>query len=899
MKRPYNYNPISLLSNKKTAAELFSSSEQKYKTIIENSVHAFLFAVPDGSILETNRAALAMFGYTADEFKQIKRWHILEQTEHYFSNALIEREKKGFTITEAIGIKKNGDRFPVEVSSNLFKDFNGEQRSSMMISDISIRKKAEADMKLTNERYNLVVKATKDLVWDWDLTTDKVYRQGYNLTGTNEQKSNDFIENIKDWTDHIHPEDKERIKERIIYYKNSSSETDFNFEYRFRKEDGTYVYINDKGYLIRNEHGKVIRMIGAAEDITERKQHELAIEESEQRYKMFIKHSTEGIWRIELPEALDINTPLHKLLEQVHANAYLAECNDAFAKMYGFNNPEEIVGTKLSALLPASNPVNQQYLIKFLSNNFKVENEISYELDKNRNELIVANNMIGNIENGFLKRAWGTQRDITLQKKAERALAASENHLRTIAQADPECIKLLSKDGIILEMNPAGLEMIDADSEDQVLGKNALNLVLPKYQDAFKQMLTDGFAGKKVKLVFEIIGFKGRRLFMESHCVPLRNDTNNIISLMAVTRDITESRNAQTRLIDSEERYRYLFNNNPASTIIWEIETMKIIEVNETAVKLYGYSREEFLQMTVMDLRPENEQKKLRELEFNGMPGATEMETSTWDHITKDGSRIIMEITPYKIEFKGQQAILSLSTNITEKVLLENSLIEERKLRQQQITEAVITGQEKERTELGEELHDNINQILASTKLYIECALKDKNPRFDLMAASKSLVEKAMTEIRNLSKSLLPPSLGEIGLHQALQELIDNIKQVNPLQISLKWNDTCEAEFDNKLKLTIFRIVQEQINNVIKHADATKACISIEKIEENLVVSIKDDGLGFNTALKKNGVGLRNISSRAEVNNGKVSIISKPGEGCLLIVRFTIIDLEPKTVISI
>jgi len=891
--------PFNSVEQNPSSQYLHIYKEDKYRAVIENSIHAFLLAVPDGTILETNNAASTMFGYTAAEFKNIKRWHVIDHTDEYFIKALKEREQKGFTLTEAVGIKKNGEQFPIEVSSSIFKDHTGQNRSSIMISDISIRKKAEAALLLSNERFDLVVKATKNLVWDWDLVTGEIYRNGNNLSEVYGHTDNEIIKNIKDWAEYIHPEDKERIKEKIDYYKNSSNETDFNFEYRFRRGDGSYVYINDKGYLLRNEKGKVVRMIGAAEDITERKKSALAIEESEKRYKMFLKQSTEGIWRIELTEAIKIDTPLDKLLELCFNNAHIAECNDAFAKMYGYTGAECMVGVPLSKVLPVTNPVNQEYLIKFLTEGFNVQNEISYETDKDGNQLIFMNNMVGIIEDGYLKRAWGTQRNITEQKKAERALAANENHLRAIVQTDPECIKLLSKEGIILEMNPAGLEMVEAEHVDQVLGKNALNLVLPKYQEAFRKMLNNVFDGKKENLVFEIKGFKGRRLFLESHCVPLRNETNNIIALLAVTRDITESKNAQARLMASEERYRYLFNNNPASIIVWDEESLNIIEVNETAIELYGYKRDEFLQLNVLDLRPEKERADFLKLINGGILNKTDNEVSTWHHIKKDGSKVIMEITPYKIKYNGKQAVLALANDITEKIQLENSLTEERQLRQQQITEAVITGQEKERTELGQELHDNINQILASTKLYIECALKDENPRKDLIAESKSMLEKAMFEIRNLSKSLLPPSLGEVGLLQALHELVDNIKQVNNLNIAILWNDTNENEICDKLKLTIFRIVQEQLNNVIKHADAKKAVISIAHKDQLLIVHIKDDGLGFNTALKKNGVGLRNISSRAEVNNGTVSIISSPGEGCELIVTFPLAVDTRKNIIEI
>ncbi len=862
--------------------------EEKYRAIVQNSVHAFFLSVMDGAILETNPAATEMFGYTFDEFKFLKRWDFIDHTDPNLLLALQQREKTGFAMTEATGIKKNGERFPIEITSTYFKDINGEGRTSTMISDLSIRKKAEAAMRLSNERYDLVVKATKDLVWDWDLVTGEIYRSGNGLFDVYGHSNNVAIKNIQDWGDYIHPLDKDKIKEQIDYYIYSAVETDFNFEYRFRKEDGDYAYINDKGYIIRDEQGKAIRMIGAAENISERKKSELAIEESEQRYKMFLQQSTEGIWRIELEEALHISTPVQEMIEYCYSSSWLAECNDSFAKMYGYEKAEDIIGTPLHEILPIDNPLNRDFLVNFFTKGFKVHDELSFETDKAGNQLIISNNMVGIIEGEYFKRVWGTQRNITEQKKTEKALAESENHLRTIVQTNPECIKLLDKEGIILEMNPAGLAIIEADSLDQVVGKNVFTLVLPAHREAFKKLIADVFEGNAGELEFEITGLKGKRCYMETNCVPLRNANDDIISLLSVTHEITERKKAQALLLASEERYRYLFNNSPSNIIIWDMDDYHIIEVNESSIDLYGYTRDEFLQKTVLDIRSAKEQQKVASLvkeaeKTNGFKKSILCET-----LTKDGRRLFMDITAYKILYNGKYVILAQGNNVTEKIQLENSLNAEREIRQQQITEAVITGQEKERTELGEELHDNINQILASTKLYIECALKDKVPRKDLIEESKSLLEKAMTEIRNLSKSLLPPSLGEMGLLQALTELAENIKEVNELAISIEWNDTDENTISDKLKLTSFRIVQEQLNNVIKHAAAKNVIISITKTETALQVIVKDDGQGFDTALKRNGVGLRNIISRAEVNKGKVIINSAPGAGCKMIVNFSV-----------
>jgi signal transduction histidine kinase len=246
-----------------------------------------------------------------------------------------------------------------------------------------------------------------------------------------------------------------------------------------------------------------------------------------------------------------------------------------------------------------------------------------------------------------------------------------------------------------------------------------------------------------------------------------------------------------------------------------------------------------------------------------------------------------MEISSHTITYNGKKAVLTLGNNVTEKVLLENSLMEERKIRQQQITDAVITGQEKERVEIGQELHDNINQILATTKLYLEYALVQKKSRHKLINESKILTEKAMMEIRKLSNSLLPPSLEEVGLLEALNDLVENIKTVNSIKIITNWEEFTEYALDKKLKLTIFRIVQEQLNNIIKHAHATSAKISIVQKNDQVWLRIEDDGIGFDTSRRKNGVGIKNIISRSEVNNGKVSIQSKPGEGCVIAVCFT------------
>ena len=349
-----------------------------------------------------------------------------------------------------------------------------------------------------------------------------------------------------------------------------------------------------------------------------------------------------------------------------------------------------------------------------------------------------------------------------------------------------------------------------------------------------------------------------------------------------------ERKDAEQLIKTSEENYRYLFDNNPATILIWNLDDFQILEVNDAAINLYGYSKEEFLSKTLMDIRPGDDREKLTRA-VERLRSENSKASGVWKYFNKKGDILNMDISSHRIVYHGKQAVLSLANDITERVLLEDKLAEEKTKKQQEITAAIITAQVQERSFLGEELHDNINQILATAKLFMDCALADDGLRINHLKESKHLIQNAMEEIRKLSKTLLPPSVGENGLQEALTDVIEKIKLVNDkIQFDIDWQIPNENILNEKLKLTIFRIVQEQLNNIFKHANASTIIISLQQEEETLQLTIKDNGIGFDPAKKRNGVGLQNITNRAELMNGTVTINSRPGAGCELIIHFTV-----------
>jgi len=199
--------------------------------------------------------------------------------------------------------------------------------------------------------------------------------------------------------------------------------------------------------------------------------------------------------------------------------------------------------------------------------------------------------------------------------------------------------------------------------------------------------------------------------------------------------------------------------------------------------------------------------------------------------------------------------------------------------------QATIDGQEKERREIGRELHDNINQHLTTTRLYLEVA-KDKAEGEALIMISKAhkgLMD-IVTEIRLISQSLVPPSLSDIGLIESIEDLCEPLKSMHTFLIDFQHHQFNEALLPENMKLMLFRIIQEQVNNIVRHSNARQILIRLQTISARVNLSIADNGKGFDPATVKKGLGLDNISNRAGLFGGKLTIDAAPGKGCSIYV---------------
>lgn len=338
----------------------------------------------------------------------------------------------------------------------------------------------------------------------------------------------------------------------------------------------------------------------------------------------------------------------------------------------------------------------------------------------------------------------------------------------------------------------------------------------------------------------------------------------------------------------SNESYRNLFYNNPMPIFIWDIHSLQILEVNDVAQQEYGYTRDELLSMNMLELRPEDDHERIRIFVKEFIEAGIMKKSGIWLHKRKNGELMVLDISSHKIDYKGTPAILAIHNNITEKVRLEEKLEEERLLKQKEITEATIQVQEKERYDISTELHDNVNQQLTVAMMYIASAQQKYPNEGELLKQSSGFILNAIEEIRKLSQNLVTPLIKHFGLGKAIEGLFDDISVVNHFQLDLDTENFLEDDIRYEFKLSVFRIVQEMMNNIIKHAKATEVKLQLKREKEHIYLSLSDNGIGFRVEQQRKGIGIYNIISRSEVYNGDVNIESAPGKGTAITITFPI-----------
>ncbi|MBL7763476.1 MAG: PAS domain-containing protein [Chitinophagaceae bacterium] len=321
----------------------------------------------------------------------------------------------------------------------------------------------------------------------------------------------------------------------------------------------------------------------------------------------------------------------------------------------------------------------------------------------------------------------------------------------------------------------------------------------------------------------------------------------------------------------------------------WNMQSGHIFR-NDTLMKMIGYPVNETdgLDWWFRRIHPED-----RERVNNRVNEAIDKQLLFWEDEYRfqcaDGEYKFIHDHGYVVYENGRPVkMIGSLHDVAEIDSLQSQLNNDTLRRQKELSETVIRVQEIERARIGYELHDNINQIISTAKLFVDMFNPLNDQQKQAKGKSIHYLVMAIEEIRKLSKELVTTQFKEKELTASLQKMITDLQASSGIQITFTHDSVADSLSDGK-KVVIFRIIQEQLKNIITHSAADKACIFLRGNADTVELVIKDNGKGFNALETRRGIGLSNIYERTKFYNGNAELETKIGEGCKLIIRIPIL----------
>jgi two-component system, cell cycle sensor histidine kinase and response regulator CckA len=311
------------------AEQALRESERRYRLLMEHASDGIVIFDRSGKTLTVNTRACEMLGYDREELLQLNARDLIAPAESAPEPAFLDLAEGETEIRERLYRRKDGQVIPVEVSARALEDGTIQG----MIRDITERKRTEDALRRSEERFRTVARATNDTVWDWDVVTNQIWwNEGMQLQFRFAPE--EVGPSIDWWAQRLHPDDFQKVQAGIREALDSGEQFWWD-EYRFRRGDDTYAYIFDRGYIVRDDDGRAVRMIGAMMDITERQQAEEALRASEEQYRALFDTNPLPLWVLD-PQDL----------------RFLA-VNQAAVRHYGYS-PDRFMEMTLPELMPSN-----------------------------------------------------------------------------------------------------------------------------------------------------------------------------------------------------------------------------------------------------------------------------------------------------------------------------------------------------------------------------------------------------------------------------------------------------------------------------------------------------------------------------------------------------------------
>jgi len=876
-------------------------SEEKFRTIAENSLMGVAI-IQDNKVKYINQQFAILSGYDVDEVKEFGPMDIFQSIYPDDRKLVMEQlRKKQKGLKDYIShyqyriFDKEGG---IKWVDNYSKTINFMGRPADLVSgiDITDRKKAEQELKESEEKFRTITEhSTIGIVIIQD---DKIKYVNQAILGINEYTIDEMMEwSSKELINNIHPEDR---KQAIEYLKG--------------RQTGDYALPPYSSYRIITKSGKIkwidsysrtVTYLGQfadlalVTDVTDQNLAKQELKESEEKYRLLFENMNAGFGYSEVI-VNDDNKPI---------DYRFIEVNSQFEKLTGLK-VSDIIGKTVTEVLPENDPADWigRYGKVGLTGEPLTAEDYSEPLDR-------WYNVSGySPKKGFFAVTFS---DITDRKRAEQKLKVSEEKYRHLFATSPYFIGLIDTKGVLIDCNNVSNEILSLHSKEDIIGKNITEIfslneknkyLIPIFENFIKNTF-EGAGTNQEPFDFQLYRSIGGYLWLHIEGTLIEIEKQQLIQF--IIQDITERKQAEEKLKDSEEKYRHLFENSPFSIVLLNYEG-KIIDMNPKTTELFGYKKEDLIDknyLTLMDIFPNETIPGLRlvqDLMSKGEPSSPIIKPQITKIYNKDKKLTWVESELSIIKIGGKRVIQAIIQDITEKKLAEEKLKEsERILRQQNIE---LKELDRLKTDFISIAAHDLKTPLISVGGYIDLILLREK---ELNEEVKEDLNRVLNNVRRL-EGYINRLLDVMKIEAKKVELVkreENIHDIiinclSDLEFQIGQKDlTINFDISENLKLRIdhFRISQAILNlltNAVKYTPKNgKIDISIVDEGESALFKIKDNGKGltseeiqkifgkfvtieqgvdgYSSLDKGSGLGLYIAQGFIEAHGGKIWVESK------------------------
>lgn len=639
------------VTERKYAEVALRESENKFRSIAEQTTDLIAITDIDGVLQYVSPSCKPIFGFEAEEmtgrnFVEFLDGSSIDKKTSLFIDIL--KLNKRVVDLELSMIRKDGSHFIGELNRTDYEQ--GSLKGSLMIvRDITERKTVEIERDQSRKSF-------KDLFDNAPIGYHEVDTEGrivrvnkteLNMLGyTAEDQIGQYV-----WKNAI--DEQKSIKSTLDKLRGRYNSIVKSFERDIRRKDGSTITVSIQDRVLHDNSGNIIGIRSTIQDISEQKRIENELKKSQKDFKDLFDNAPIGY-------------------HEIDAEGHITRINQTELNMLGYSF-EELIGQPIWSI--AHNPDEIQLQLREKLNGKKTKPTAFETSLMSKNGLIfyvlIQDRILKDVD-GNITGIRSTVQDITERKQAEEAVIQAKQSYFDIFNSVSEAIYVIDETGCFIEVNK-GAERMYQRSREELIGLTPESVSAPglnNIEDVQKLMHQSFETGMPANLDFWGVRKNGE-VFLKEVFVNKGKYFDKEV-LLATARDVTDRKLMENELRESEEKYRYLFANNPQPMYICDIETLDFLEVNQSLIDSYGYTREEFLKMKVSDIRPEEDIPKLL-IDVHDDTKKHKL-AGEWRHIKKDGSLINVDITTVSIISNGRKARHVLVQDITLRKKAEEEL---------------------------------------------------------------------------------------------------------------------------------------------------------------------------------------------------------------------------------